>query len=101
MRSKKSSDAFPFMVRYLTTNGKSDAYDQYNPFALRYRRVNETFYEFIKKVLKKREDLANKKFSGQLPDDPLEFHSHKDGGCCARFHISLSRNVVDVHRVIP
>jgi hypothetical protein len=36
------------MVRYLTTNGKSDAYDQYKPFTLRYRRVNETFYEFIK-----------------------------------------------------
>ena len=36
------------MVRYLTTNGKSDAYEQHNPFTLRYRRVNETFCECIK-----------------------------------------------------
>jgi hypothetical protein len=35
------------MVRYLTTNGKSDGYDSFRPFALRYRRVNGTFYESI------------------------------------------------------
>jgi hypothetical protein len=35
------------MVRYLTTNGKSNSYELYNPFALRYRRVNGTFYECI------------------------------------------------------
>jgi len=35
------------MVRYLTTNGKSYTYDQYNPFTLRYPRVNETFYDSI------------------------------------------------------
>jgi len=33
------------MVRYLTTNGKSDTYALSHPFALRYRRVNGTFYE--------------------------------------------------------
>ena len=36
------------MVRYLTTNGKSDTYGLSHPFALRYRRVNGTFYEAIK-----------------------------------------------------
>ena len=44
------------MVRYLpdrwqaglTTNGKSNTYGLYDPFALRYRRVNGTFYEGIK-----------------------------------------------------
>ena len=46
------------MVRYLpaprlrqaglTTNGKSDTYGLSHPFALRYRRVNGTFYELIK-----------------------------------------------------
>ena len=35
------------MVRYLTTNGKSDTYGLSHPFALRYRRVNGTFYEII------------------------------------------------------
>jgi hypothetical protein len=45
------------MVRYLpaprlrqaglTTNGKSDSYGISHPIALRYRRVNGTFYEFI------------------------------------------------------
>jgi hypothetical protein len=35
------------MVRYLTTNGKSDTYDRFQAFALRYRRVNATFYERI------------------------------------------------------
>jgi hypothetical protein len=35
------------MVRYLTTNGKSGPYRLPKPFALRYRRVNRTFYEFI------------------------------------------------------
>jgi hypothetical protein len=36
------------MVRYLTTNGKSNTYGLHNPFALRYRRVNGAFYELIK-----------------------------------------------------
>jgi hypothetical protein len=36
------------MVRYLTTNGKSNTYGGYKAFALMYRRVNATFYEFIK-----------------------------------------------------
>ena len=36
------------MVRYLTTNGKTDTYSRYEPFTLRYRRVNGTFYESIK-----------------------------------------------------
>jgi hypothetical protein len=35
------------MVRYLTTNGKSNTYGLSHPFALRYRRVNGTFYETI------------------------------------------------------
>jgi hypothetical protein len=35
------------MVRYLTTNGKSNTYGGFQPFALRYRRVNATFYEAI------------------------------------------------------
>jgi hypothetical protein len=48
------------MVRYLpaprlrqaglTTNGKSNTYGLHNPFALRYRRVNETFYEAVKEL---------------------------------------------------
>ncbi|MCJ7594862.1 MAG: hypothetical protein MUO52_08850, partial [Desulfobacterales bacterium] len=29
------------------TNGKSDTYGCFQPFALRYRRVNGTFYECI------------------------------------------------------
>ena len=33
------------MVRYLTTNGKLSTYRLYDPFALRYRRGNGTFYE--------------------------------------------------------
>jgi hypothetical protein len=40
------------MVRYLTTNGISNTYGFYDPFALRYRRVNETFYESINIVMK-------------------------------------------------
>jgi hypothetical protein len=48
------------MVRYLTTNGKTDTYSRYEPFTLsptrqsrygdgaRYRRVNGAFYESIK-----------------------------------------------------
>jgi hypothetical protein len=36
------------MVRYLTTNGKSDSYGASHPFALRYRRAKGTFYEVIK-----------------------------------------------------
>jgi hypothetical protein len=36
------------MVRYLTTNGISGIYDLVDPFTLRYRRVNRTFYELIK-----------------------------------------------------
>ena len=47
---KKSQPRIPFMVRYLTTNGRSDGYGPYRPFALRYRRVNGTFYERIKFV---------------------------------------------------
>ena len=35
------------MVRYLTTNGKTDTYTRYEPFTLRYRRVNGPFYESI------------------------------------------------------
>jgi hypothetical protein len=35
-------------VEPLTTNGKSDTYGLSHPFALRYRRVNGTFYELIK-----------------------------------------------------
>jgi len=48
MVSQKSAGAIPFMVRYLTTNGKSNTYGLYEPFALRYRRVNGTFYESVK-----------------------------------------------------
>jgi hypothetical protein len=36
------------MVRYLTTNGKSKGYATPSPFALRYRRVNRTFYEAVR-----------------------------------------------------
>jgi hypothetical protein len=36
------------MVRYLTTNGKSGTWDHFKAFALSYRRVNATFYEFVK-----------------------------------------------------
>jgi hypothetical protein len=35
------------MLRYLTTNGISGTYDLVDPFTLRYRRVNGTFYELI------------------------------------------------------
>jgi hypothetical protein len=35
------------MVRYLTTNGKSDTYACLDAFALMYRRANGTFYESI------------------------------------------------------
>jgi hypothetical protein len=35
-------------VEPLTMNGKSNTYIFYDPFALRYRRVNGTFCEFIK-----------------------------------------------------
>jgi len=41
---KKSQSPFPFMVRYLTTNGESGTYACFEAFALRYRRVNATFY---------------------------------------------------------
>jgi hypothetical protein len=34
-------------VEPLTTNGKSDTYGCFEAFALRYRRVNATFYELI------------------------------------------------------
>jgi hypothetical protein len=34
-------------VEPLTTNGKSDGYGPSHPFALRYRRVNGTFYETV------------------------------------------------------
>jgi len=36
------------MVRYLTTNGKSGTYAHCKTFALRYRRVNATFYETVR-----------------------------------------------------
>ena len=36
------------MVRYLTMNGTYTTQDLFDPFALRYRRVNGTFYERIK-----------------------------------------------------
>jgi hypothetical protein len=55
---KKPENCIPFMVRYLpaprlrqaglTTNGESNTYGLSHPFALRYRRVNGTFYERIK-----------------------------------------------------
>jgi hypothetical protein len=35
------------MVRYLTMNVGVGPYNQFKAFALRYRRVNATFYEFI------------------------------------------------------
>ena len=35
-------------VEPLTTNGISDTYGRFHPFALRYRRVNGTFYGRIK-----------------------------------------------------
>jgi hypothetical protein len=35
------------MVRYLTVNERLDPYIGFEAFALRYRRVNVTFYEFI------------------------------------------------------
>jgi hypothetical protein len=34
-------------IEPLTTNGISDTYSRFHPFALRYRRVNGTFYERI------------------------------------------------------
>ena len=36
---KKSKIRTPFMVRYLTTNGKSDTYAPFHPFALRYGSI--------------------------------------------------------------
>ena len=39
------------MVRYLTTNGRSNTYGLHNSFALRYRRMNETFYEAVNNAL--------------------------------------------------
>ena len=39
------------MVRYLTTNGKPDAEPSAQAFALRYRRVNATFYVAVKRWL--------------------------------------------------
>jgi len=53
---KKSENIIAFMVRYLpdrwqaglTMNGKSNGCSVGRPFALKYRRVNGTFYEFIK-----------------------------------------------------
>jgi hypothetical protein len=35
------------MVRYLTMNGNPDNHATHRPFALRYRRVNGTFYRNI------------------------------------------------------
>jgi hypothetical protein len=42
-----------FVVRYLTTNAKSNAYALCDPFALRYRRVNGGFLE-IRQTWKRR-----------------------------------------------
>jgi len=48
------------MVRYLTMNGRSNTYRVYDPFALRYRRVNGTFYECIKSEWRKGGDKRGK-----------------------------------------
>ena len=45
---KKSAGAFPFMVRYLSTNGKQNTYGLFDPFALRYRRTNEGERDFLR-----------------------------------------------------
>jgi len=37
-------------VEPLTTNGKSEGYGSHRPFALRYRRVNGTFYQAVSQV---------------------------------------------------
>jgi len=47
MNSQKFKVPFAFVVRYLTMNAKSNSYGLYNPFTLRYRRVNTTVYESI------------------------------------------------------
>jgi hypothetical protein len=38
------------MVLYITMNGNSGTCVRCDAFALRYRRVNRTFYEFVKFV---------------------------------------------------
>jgi hypothetical protein len=60
------------MVRYLTTNGKSDTYGRFHPFALRYRRVNGTFYEFIN--LDERRRL---KYKGEIDTLDLDIQSSR------------------------
>jgi hypothetical protein len=44
-------------VEPLTTNAISDIYGRFHPFALRYRRVNGTFYERIKTPVAKSPSL--------------------------------------------
>jgi hypothetical protein len=39
--SQKVMPGFPFMVRYLTTNGTTDTCGRFRVFALRYRRTND------------------------------------------------------------
>jgi pyruvate/2-oxoglutarate dehydrogenase complex dihydrolipoamide dehydrogenase (E3) component len=58
---KKSAGPIPFVVRYLTTNGTSDTYGRFHPFALRYRRVNGTFYELISFMRQGVKSQLNKK----------------------------------------
>jgi hypothetical protein len=42
---------YPFMVRYLTMNGTPNSYGSYNPFTLRHRRLNGTFYDAVNLVI--------------------------------------------------
>jgi len=44
---KKSAGAFPFMVLYITMNGKTETCRYRKPFALIYKRANGTFNEVI------------------------------------------------------
>jgi thermitase len=44
--------SFPFMVRYLTMNGKADTCRNSPPFTLRYRRVNEGRPRIVEQLLK-------------------------------------------------
>jgi hypothetical protein len=51
-------------VEPLTTNGKSNTYALNDTFALRYRRVNWTFYEVIKILYQKYGHFLRKKHLG-------------------------------------
>jgi len=44
---EKSAGPIPFVVRYLTTNGLSLMDGPLDPFALRYRRGNGSFYKAV------------------------------------------------------